>query len=133
MNDLVLTLTPAQAAHYIRSYSYDILNSGSSDSFTISKVKEFISSIKNSKTIIDILYLLLTDYANEFANLSDENKQSSLYYNLGDFIQFHPIFSTMNKVYEDDYDLKRMLLTMSDMAHVDQHTTVINWLEFYNV
>ncbi len=133
MNDLVLTLSQTQAAHYIRSYSYDILHGHASDPFIIDNVREFIASIKDSQTVIDILYWLLNDYANELMKLSDEDKNSSLYYNLSDFTHFHHIFSTFNEAYKEDYDLVKMLTAVSYKAYdeIDEH--IIKWLEFYNV
>jgi len=133
MKNLVLKLSPTQAAQYIKSYSYDILRGNTSDSLIIDNVRAFIASIKDSQTVIDILYCLLTDYANELMKLSGEDKNSSLYYNLSDFTEFHYIFSSLNEKYNDEYNLSKTLTTLSDMAHVKQHKTVINWLEFYNV
>ena len=133
MNNLTLVLTPPQAAHYIRSYSYDILSGNTADKFIIDSVKDFVSKISDSQICIDILYVLLTEYAEEVEKLSEQEKNSSLYYNLSDFVQFHHIFSTLNEHYGDDYNLPKILTTLSDMAHVDKNTTVIKWLEFYNV
>lgn len=138
MSELVLTLSTKQAAHYIRSYSYDILHGHTSDPFIINNVRDFISSIKDSQTIINILYELLIDYADELAKLSNEDKNSSLYYNLSDFIHFHHIFSTLNSKYKKKFNLKRMLLKVSDIAYIEfnngaSNKNVLDWLEFYNV
>jgi hypothetical protein len=133
MQSLTLTLSPSQAAHYIRSYSYDILHGNTADTFIIDTLRNFVSSIDDNEIVINILYILLNDYAKELLKLSDEDKDSSLYYNLSDFVQFHHIFSSLNTTYKDDYMLSKMLTILSERAHLEENENIISWLQFYNV
>lgn len=133
MSELVLKLSEQQALHYIRGYSYDILHTNSSDTFVSGSIRKFISEIKDSEAIIGTLYVLLKDYAEEQAKLSDEDKNSSLYYNLSDFIHFHHIFSTLNKTYKEKYGLSMMLIKIKATASKENNRKVLDWLNFYNV